>query len=84
MNLLIILEHFLLEKHKECDFEKYIPTILKFFYDEDLLSEDFLLEWESGKYREQEQKNFVFKQETNENFKKFSQQILTWLKLFLC
>ncbi len=78
--MLIVLEHFLLEKHKESGFEKYIPTILKFFYDEDLLSEEFLLAWDEGKYKGTESKNFLYKEETDEAFKKNSLQILAWLK----
>ena len=67
-------------KHKDYGYEKYIPTILKFFYDEDLLSEEFLLAWEEGKYKGSEEKSFVYDNEVDEAFKKSSQQILTWLR----
>lgn len=70
----------MLDKHKEHGFEKYIPTILKFFYDKDLLSEEFLLAWDDGKYKGAEEKNFIYKEEIDEIFKKNSQQILTWLR----
>lgn len=80
LNLLLTLEHFLLDKHKDCSYEKYIPTILKFFYDEDLLTEDFLLAWEDGKYQPEKEKNFLYKKEIDEAFKEHAKQILTWLR----
>ena len=73
------LEHFTLEEHKDCAYEKYIPTILKFFYDEDLLSEEFLLDWDDGKNKNTQQ-NFVYKEELDDAFRKYSQPILTWLR----
>ena len=30
---------------KELSFEQYIPTILKYFYDEELINENFLAKW---------------------------------------
>jgi len=36
-------------RNKQVDFAKYIATILKLFYDADVLSEEFLLGWGEGK-----------------------------------
>lgn len=80
IKVLINLEHFMLVQHKENSYEKYIPTILKFFYDEDLLSEEFLLDWDEGKLQDEFKKNFLFNEEIDNAFKKSSEEILKWLK----
>lgn len=50
------------------------------FYDEDLFSEEFLLAWDEGKYKDSESDNFLYKKDLDERFKTYSQQILTWLR----
>ena len=71
----------MLEEHKECSYEKIIPTLLKFFYDEDLLSEEFLLAWDDGKSKNFDL-NFLYSEEIDQNFNNNSQQILKWLRKY--
>lgn len=79
-DLLLNLEEFLFSKHKDVTWEKYIPTILKLFYDEDLLSEEFLLEWDDKKHDEELRKDARFNQEVDDKFKAASKDILEWLR----
>jgi len=79
-DLLLNLEKFLLVKNDSSTFEKYVPTILKFFYDEDLLTEEFLLDWEKGKYNTKFIMDFRYQKPVDERFKAASKPILDWLK----
>jgi len=80
LDILLSLERFLLVKNISHDFEKYIPTIVKFFYDEDLLSEEFLLDWDKGKFGPQLIMDFRYQKSVDERFKAASKPILKWLK----
>lgn len=79
-DLLLNLEKFLLVKNLSMTFEKFIPTILKLFYDEDLLTEEFLLDWEKGKYNTKFIMDFRYQRPVDEKFKAASKPILDWLK----
>jgi len=59
--------------------EKYIPTILKFFYDEDLLGEEFLIDWDSGKLNPRLIMDFRYQKPVDEKFKAASQPIINGL-----
>lgn len=74
------MQNFLLVEHKANEYEKYISTILQLFYDKDLLSEDFLLEWDDGKLNESLKKMKLYNVETDALFKKNANDILSWLK----
>jgi len=80
LGLLLNLEDFMFAKHKDVQWEKYIPTILKLFYDEDLMSEDFLLGWDDKKLDEVLRKDSRFNQEIDDKFKGASKDILNWLR----
>jgi len=80
MDLVLNLEDFLLARNKEVDYEKFVPTILKFFYDEELLNEKFLLEWDSGKYEEKMKPDFRYNKDNDVKFRAWSRQILDWLR----
>lgn len=80
--MLVNLENFLLIEHKEAQFEKYIPTILKLFYDEDLLSEEFLVDWGDGKLASELKKCRLYNEEIDNIFKKAAEQILNWLRYY--
>jgi len=80
LDVLLNLEDFLLVRNKEVDYERFVPTILKFFYDEELLNEKFLLEWEEGKHDEKMKTDFRYVKENDEKFKLWSKSILEWLK----
>ena len=80
LDLLLNLENFLLVKNKEVDLEKYTSTIVKFFYDEDLLDEETLIDWDDNKLDSKISIDFRYNKEVDEKFKKFSRTILDWLK----
>lgn len=46
--IMMNLQHFILEENKSQDYTQYISTLLKLFYDEDLLTEDYLISWGQG------------------------------------
>ena len=80
LDLLLYLENFLLVKHKEVDLEKYVSTIVKLFYDEDLLDEETLINWDDNKLDSKMSTDFRYNKEVDEKFKNFSRTILDWLK----
>jgi len=80
LDTLLSLERFLLIRHLSQDFEKYIPTILKFFYDEDLLGEEFLIDWDSGRFNPRLIMDFRYQKSVDEKFKAASKPIIKWLK----
>jgi len=58
------LQYFLLIRHKEVkEFEKAIPTILYHFYNNELLLEDFINEYESKKNKKLIKKHWLFKKD---------------------
>jgi len=80
VDTLLNLQNYLLVKNKDLSFEKYVPTILKLFYDEDLLSEDLLVDWDDGKLTDTLKKDYRYSEEINEKFKEASRPIIDWLK----
>lgn len=52
--------------------EKYFPTVLKFFYDADLLEEEFLVAWyDGGVWAKEEElvRHFLWDKELNERLR---------------
>ncbi len=80
LDTLLSLERFLLIRNLSTDFEKYIPTILKFFYDEDLVSEEFLIDWDKGRFNPLLIMDFRYQKAVDEKFKNCSKPIISWLK----
>lgn len=80
LDTLLNLEKFLLVRNNSFVFEKYIPTILKFFYDEDLLSEEFLIDWFDGKFNSKFIMDWRYLKNVDEKFKAASKPIIQWLK----
>ena len=80
LDTLLSLERFLLIRNLSQDFEKFIPTILKFFYDVDLLSEEFLIDWDSGRFNPLLIMDFRYQKSVDEKFKTCSKPIIKWLK----
>ena len=77
---LLNLEKFLLVRNSSNQFEKYVPTILKFFYDEDLLTEEFLVSWDDGKINSKLIMDFRYQKSVDDRFKGLAKPILNWLK----
>jgi translation initiation factor 5 len=80
LDLLLNLEDFLYVKNKDVSWDKYVPTILKLFYDEDLLTEEFILEWADNKFEEKQKADFRYSKEVDEQFKTASKPIIDWLR----
>eukprot|EP01017_Pseudomicrothorax_dubius_P041580 TRINITY_DN6665_c0_g1_i2.p1 TRINITY_DN6665_c0_g1~~TRINITY_DN6665_c0_g1_i2.p1 ORF type:complete len:317 (-),score=134.41 TRINITY_DN6665_c0_g1_i2:134-1084(-) len=79
VQVLILLEYFFLIRYKEKGYEKYIPTILKLFYDNDILSDEFLSEWSQGKKLEALKSIFSFNEELDQSFKTHAESFISWL-----
>eukprot|EP00825_Cyclidium_porcatum_P044486 TRINITY_DN6543_c0_g1_i4.p1 TRINITY_DN6543_c0_g1~~TRINITY_DN6543_c0_g1_i4.p1 ORF type:complete len:433 (-),score=67.50 TRINITY_DN6543_c0_g1_i4:242-1540(-) len=76
--IMMNLQYFLLEQNKSQDYSQYIATILKLFYDEDLLEEEYLLKWN---LESQVKKNhFLYDEERNRKFINESAQFIKWLQ----
>lgn len=60
------------------DFTPYVPTILKFFYDSDLLTEEFLINYASGKIEIAE--HYLYDAERLKKFREAANPFLEWIQ----
>ena len=79
-DILLNLEKFLYVRHEDQKFEKYIATILKLFYDDDLLSEEFLVDWADGKFTPIFMMDFRYEKERDTKFKTNAKPFVDWLR----
>jgi len=75
---LLNLEQFMLFKNDNCD--KYVGTILKFFNDHELLSDEFLIDWFDGKINHRLMLDSKYDIHLNERFRKLSSDFIDYLK----
>jgi len=80
LDLLLNLEYFFYETSKAQPLEKFIPTILHSFYDQDLLSEEFLVEWDNNAYLMNMKGDPRFKVEFDKQLKETAKDMINWLK----
>lgn len=81
IHCLLTLQDFLLTKNNAINYEKYIPTIMKLFFDEDIFEEEFLNHWYDKKSIEQLKKvSPLYNEKINSDFLNFSKDFLEWLK----
>lgn len=80
LDVLMNVVKFMMIQNDWTQFEKYAPTILKLFYDEDLLSEEFLLEWYEGKHNARLIMDFRYDGERDKKFKAAVKQFIDWLQ----
>lgn len=62
------------------DWTKAIPTILKAFHDEDIVSDEFLIEWSEDKFVEFSANHHLYNKENNDKLKSAAQVFIDWLK----
>lgn len=79
-DLLLNLEILLLDKNSDISFEKYIPTVLKLFWDEGILSEEFLMKWAEGKLNAKLIMDFRYHKLIDDKFKEASKPFLDWTR----
>jgi translation initiation factor 5 len=79
-DILMNLEKFLTIKNDFSVYEKFVPTILKFFYDDDLLTEEYLVEWYDGKHNSKLMMDYRFDVEKDKKFRQASKSFVEWLK----
>lgn len=79
-DILMNLQKFLMTKNDFSVYEKYVPTILKLFYDDDLLTEEYLIEWYDGKHNSKLMMDWRFDVEKDKKFKSVSKSFVEWLK----
>jgi hypothetical protein len=53
---------------------------MKHFYDEDIFTEDFLIDWSENLQKKQLTKHKFYKKENNKIFINNSHQLIEWLK----
>lgn len=78
-DILMNLEKFLTIKNDFSVYEKFVPTILKFFYDDDLLTEEYLVEWYDGKHNSKLMMDYRFDVEKDKKFRQASKSFVEWL-----
>ena len=69
--------HFFVVKNPKL--EVAIPSFLKHVYDDDILEEDVLLQWEDKKFKTLK-KSSIYDRKAEKKFKKKAEQFFTWLK----
>jgi hypothetical protein len=72
-------EYLLIVKNKDPKVYGYISTILDSLYEENLLSDEFILRWDEGR-DEAIQKHWLYEKERNDLFRVHSKDFLDWLK----
>jgi hypothetical protein len=75
---MVNIQKFLIQKTTKDD-HKFIPSILKFFFDEDLLSETFLSEWPEGKFKKDFRKHNLYSRNNNKIFINNSEAFIQWV-----
>ena len=84
LETLLNLQHHCFTVHAREKFQKLVPTILKLFYDQDILTEQVLLDWSKQKEKSQIEKffknSFLLKVDNNTQFLEDAQQIIDWLR----
>jgi hypothetical protein len=80
IDLLLNLQQFLSFQHADTSFEKYISTILKLLFDNDLLSGVFLIDWGLGEHDKEIKNDHRFNEKLNNLFKESAKPLVDWLK----
>lgn len=80
LDLLLNLEYALYETYKSQSFDKYVPTILHTLYDQDLLSEKFLIEWDGNSFLMHMKADARFNLENDKKFREAAKDMINWLK----
>ena len=80
IDILLNLEYITLENKLSVKIERFIPMILKCFYDSGLMTGEFLLNWEKGSYTSRLLIDYRYKRPVDERFKAASRETLEWLK----
>lgn len=60
------------------DFTPYVPTILKYFYDADLLTEEFLVNFATGKLEISE--HYLYDEQRVKKFRDAANPFLEWVQ----
>lgn len=80
LDLLLNLEHTLYVANKDQNYDKYIPTILHTLYNEDLLSEDFLVDWSENKLLMNMKGDSRYNIDNDKKFREAAKDMIEWLK----
>lgn len=78
--LVILLAHLLLEQNKEIRYDKFVPTIMMKFYQNDLLAKSFVKQWASGELDEVLAEHFLYSRDRNEKLREMSKQFLNFVE----
>jgi hypothetical protein len=78
-HMVLNLGYFVYETHKDVELEKYISTFMKLFYDDDLLTEEFLLSWHE-ETPEAMKDSFIYNSESDKKMKDLALPFINWLK----
>ncbi|EGR30622.1 hypothetical protein IMG5_127620 [Ichthyophthirius multifiliis] len=77
-DILLNLQYFFYKTYQNQDFTQYIPTILKIFYDNNLISEQIIVDWADNKIDLKD--HFLYNEIFNNKFKEDTNQIVEWLR----
>jgi len=74
------IEDLFCKRNNTVDYQQYVATILKLFYDVDAFTEEFLLAWDEGKFSEKMKTDFRFVKEQDDKFKEAAKPFVDWLR----
>jgi hypothetical protein len=80
LDLLLNLESLLFVKNNKADFERLVSTILKLFQDEDLFSDEFIIDWDDGKLKSKFMMDSRYQKSIDEEFKQAARPFIDWIK----
>ena len=73
------LQYMFLEANKEKDFGKFMPTIMNKLYESEIFGREFLMEWSRDEIKDID-KNYMYSEERNEQFKKMIVDFLEYVE----
>jgi len=77
LEIIMNLEYILFKTFAETDFTKFVPTILKYFYDANLLTEEILIQWGQGKLEVAD--HILYEESLMKKFIEAAAPLISWL-----
>lgn len=78
--VIVLISNLMLETNKHVDYSKFVPTIMSHLNKNDILSEEFIMDWHSGKLDSILSQHFLFKRELNDKLKELALPFINHLK----
>ena len=78
--LVLNLAYFLYVRYADKDWAKAVPTIMKIFFDEKVVDDEFLIDWSEDKFIDFFNMHHLYRKENNDRLKADAAVFIDWLK----